>query len=301
MERLLLLLAVIVAVGCDTGSSGQGEGQCSDQCVWNRTQCDGGDVLVCNDFSGDGCAEWGFQESCANGCANGACEGGGAPGTMTVQECLTSGECPSVAAIAEYLVANHANELRGPQGERGQPGTDGEDGQDGVPANSATAQEVAEYLVANYREDIEGPQGPRGETGLPGPQGPQGLQGVQGDSGPQGPRGTTGATGSQGPQGPQGLQGPPGPAGPAGTLDANMFYARSASTDPIPPGQDDGISADCDPGDIAISCQYETAGEGEVTVYQLESGLDSFCVCDCANHNASYSRDCTCIAICLRL
>lgn len=76
-------------------------------------------------------------------------------------------------AAVESYVAQHKEELRGPQGPKGDTG-----------AKGAT-----------------GPQGPKGDTG---PTGPRGATGATGATGPQGPRGYTGATGATGPQGPSG-------------------------------------------------------------------------------------------------
>ena len=67
----------------------------------------------------------------------------------------------------QKYVAEHKEDLRGPQGPKGDTGA-------------------------------TGPQGPKGDTGATGPQGPKGNTGA---TGPQGPKGNTGATGPQGPSG----------------------------------------------------------------------------------------------------
>ena len=91
-------------------------------------------------------------------------------------------------AAVESYVAQHKEELRGPQGPKGDTG-----------AKGAT-----------------GPQGPKGDTG---PTGPRGATGATGATGPQGPRGYTGATGATGPQGPSGS-----PWG-GGTFTANVLFS----------------------------------------------------------------------------
>lgn len=93
------------------------------------------------------------------------------------------------AAVVSY-VAQHKEELRGPQGPKGDTG-----------ARGAT-----------------GPQGPKGDTGATGPQGSKGATGA---TGPQGPRGATGATGPQGPSG--------SPWG-GGTMTGNLYFSYANST-----------------------------------------------------------------------
>jgi len=73
----------------------------------------------------------------------------------------------------------------------------------------------------------QGPQGPKGDTGATGATGPQGIQGIQG------------------PIGPNGTQGPPGPAGP--------FYQQFGSIITLNQTLLGTSTAQCDPGDIAIS------------------------------------------------
>ena len=126
------------------------------------------------------------------------------------------------AAVVSY-VAQHKEELRGPQGPKGDTGATGPQGPKGD--TGAT-----------------GPQGPRGATGATGPQGPkgdtgatgpQGLKGDTGATGPQGPRGATGATGAQGPRGATGATGPQGPSGSpwgGGTMTGNLYFSYANST-----------------------------------------------------------------------
>ncbi len=89
---------------------------------------------------------------------------------------LKSFTSDTAASAVESYVAQHKEELRGPQGIQGPKGDKGDKGDIGA----------------------TGPQGPQGYTG------PQGPKGDTGATGPQGPRGYTGATGPQGPQGPSG-------------------------------------------------------------------------------------------------
>ncbi len=94
----------------------------------------------------------------------------------------------AVATVQSY-VAEHKEELSGPQGPKGDNGA-------------------------------VGPQGPKGDTGAIGPQGPKGdtgARGATGATGSQGPKGDTGATGAQGPRGYTGATGPQGPQGPSGS------------------------------------------------------------------------------------
>ena len=96
-------------------------------------------------------------------------------------------------AVNEY-VAEHQEELTGPQGPQGIQGIQGEKGDTGE----------------------QGPQGIQGEKGDTGPQGIQGIQGEKGDKGDTGEKGDKGDTGPQGPQGPQGIQGIQGEKGDTG-------------------------------------------------------------------------------------
>jgi len=86
-----------------------------------------------------------------------------------------------------------------------------------------------------------GPQGAKGDPGATGPVGPQGLKGDPGAAGPQG------ATGPTGPTGPAGAQGPQGPAGISNMEVVTAFYA------PLRIGPNDGGSAMCPSGKVAIS------------------------------------------------
>ena len=89
------------------------------------------------------------------------------------------------------------------------------------------------------------PQGPPGPQGATGPQGPPGLQG------PQGTQGT------EGPIGPKGTQGPSGPAG-INEINASNYYFVEGDPNTIPPAGNPVVaSAFCDPGDFAISGEYE--------------------------------------------
>ncbi len=90
---------------------------------------------------------------------------------------LKSFTSDTAASAVESYVAQHKEELRGPQG-------------------------------------IQGPKGDKGDKGDIGATGPQGPQGY---TGPQGPKGDTGATGAQGPRGYTGATGPQGPQGPSGS------------------------------------------------------------------------------------
>ena len=99
----------------------------------------------------------------------------------------------------------------------------------------------------------QGPQGLTGATGATGPTGPQGPAGAQGSAGPtgpQGPAGAQGATGTQGPTGPTGAQGPAGPQGPAGISGMEVVTAFYS---PLGFGPNDGASAMCPSGKVAIS------------------------------------------------
>ncbi len=133
-------------------------------------------------------------------------------------------------AAVESYVAQHKEELRGPQGPKGDTG-----------AKGAT-----------------GSQGPKGDTGAKGDTGPQGPKG---DTGATGPRGATGATGATGPQGPRGATGATGPQGPSGSpwgggtftgpiyfgsgsqwsnWDSNLWYFRSPHGIQFQPGNANG-------------------------------------------------------------
>ncbi len=108
----------------------------------------------------------------------------------------------AAGAAVESYVAQHKEELQGPQGPKGDTGAIGPQGPKGD--TGAT-----------------GPQGPKGDTGATGPQGPKGDTGA---TGPQGPRGATGATGATGPQGPSGS-----PWG-GGTMTGNLYFSYANST-----------------------------------------------------------------------
>ena len=116
---------------------------------------------------------------------------------------LKSFTSDTAASAVESYVAQHKEELRGPQGIQGPKGDKGDKGDIGA----------------------TGPQGPRGYTG------PQGPKGNTGATGPQGPKGNTGATGAQGPRGYTGATGPQGPQGPSGspwgggTFTANVLFS----------------------------------------------------------------------------
>ena len=73
---------------------------------------------------------------------------------------------PDLVKLAQILVENHADALRGPQG---MPGIQG----------------------------VQGPQGPKGDTGSDGALGPVGVKGDQGPSGPIGPQGVPGPEASK--------------------------------------------------------------------------------------------------------
>ena len=89
------------------------------------------------------------------------------------------------------------------------------------------------------------------QTGTHGPPGPQGPAGP---AGPQGPKGDTGATGATGPQGPQGIQGPIGPNGTQGLPGpTGPFYQQIGSIITLNQTLLGTSTAQCDPGDIAIS------------------------------------------------
>jgi len=92
-----------------------------------------------------------------------------------------------------------------------------------------------------------GPVGPQGGKGDPGPTGPAGPQGLKGDPGVAGPQGARGDPGPAGPTGPAGAQGPQGPAGISAMEVVTAFYA------PLRIGPNDGGSAMCPAGKVAIS------------------------------------------------
>lgn len=79
-------------------------------------------------------------------------------------------------AIAQILVDNHAEALRGAQGEPGQDGMQGMDGMSPAPADVAMQlQENEDFveavrlgLVENHAEALQGPMGAQGEQGPPG-------------------------------------------------------------------------------------------------------------------------------------
>ena len=115
-------------------------------------------------------------------------------------------------------------------------------------------------------EGPRGPAGPRGPRGLPGPQGPKGERGPQGERGPRGKAGAQGPAGAQGARGPQGIRGPQGPQGDPGVIGG---YVRSSILLTIPAGEDGGVFARCDDGDLATGGGFVTSGEpGTLRVYE---------------------------------
>ena len=128
---------------------------------------------------------------------------------------LKSFTSETAGASVESYVAQHKEELQGPQGPKGDTGATGPQGLKGD--TGATGPQGSRGATG-----ATGPQGPKGDTGATGPQGPkgdtgatgpQGATGATGATGPQGPRGATGATGPQGPRGATGATGPQGPSG----------------------------------------------------------------------------------------
>ena len=101
-----------------------------------------------------------------------------------------------------------------------------------------------------------GPVGPQGAKGDPGPAGPQGVKGDPGVAGPQGARG------DPGPVGPAGAQGPQGPAGISNMEVVTAFYA------PLRIGPNDGGSAMCPSGKVAIS-----GGAAATEVFNQQAAL----------------------------
>ncbi|MBI5525912.1 MAG: hypothetical protein HY897_06215 [Deltaproteobacteria bacterium] len=71
----------VSADGPETGNGGVGDGEadggktCSDECAAAGTvECSGAYAYrVCGDRDGDGCLEWGSEQECAAGCADGKC------------------------------------------------------------------------------------------------------------------------------------------------------------------------------------------------------------------------------------
>ena len=90
------------------------------------------------------------------------------------------------------------------------------------------------------------------QTGTQGPTGPQGSQG------PAGPPGATGADGTQG------LPGSPGLQGPSGITNVNASNYYSVIGNVATPDPFTGLAnstALCQPGDVAISGEYNATGQ----------------------------------------
>jgi uncharacterized membrane-anchored protein YhcB (DUF1043 family) len=91
-------------------------------------------------------------------------------------------------ALAEALVAQYSNQLRGPSGPAGTIGPAGPAGPTG-PAGTAgkdgpSANEVAAILISEHADQLRGPSGPAGPIGPAGPAGPTGPAGTAGKDGP---------------------------------------------------------------------------------------------------------------------
>ena len=94
----------------------------------------------------------------------------------------------SIDTAVDTYIAEHQEELTGPQGPQGEKGETG----DAFTYDMFTDEQL---------EALTGPQGIRGEkgdTGDTGPQGPQGIRGEKGDTGDTGPQGAQGEKGETG-------------------------------------------------------------------------------------------------------
>jgi len=126
----------------------------SDQYIPSTCSCEGKECG--NDGCGGSCGTCGLGEECNDyKCVADS-------DIMSVQQCLDSSACPSVQQIAEYLIANYSEQLKGPKGDKGDTGSQGPQGSKGDKGDTGS----------------QGPQGPKGDKGATGPQGPQGEPGL---------------------------------------------------------------------------------------------------------------------------
>jgi hypothetical protein len=111
------------------------------------------------------------------------------------------------STLAMVLVAEYADELRGPVGPQGPTGPTGAQGElgpqgpvgpigpagqdadpvavaDNLAANEGFRTNIVDELFAEYAQELTGPQGPIGLQGLQGVPGPVGPQGLPGDADP---------------------------------------------------------------------------------------------------------------------
>ena len=90
-------------------------------------------------------------------------------------------------------------------------------------------------------------------------------RGVTGSTGARGPTGAAGTNGINGTNGANGATGPTGATGPG--VDLTQIYNVDSNTQDVAAGSLGGVTAKCNPGDVAIGGNHGVNGPSNFSVY----------------------------------